>query len=195
MKSLQYLGFSEQQITALLWLGIAFAVILSAIIITLYLLNALALQKISKQEEKGVYWLGFIPIARAFLVSTLANPRRRWVGAAYVLMTALHALALVWGFTACVEAVNTVFPLAEAAVKGGITLLEEQLLPVISFINIVGAAIILAVIKKILYLICFNRILRELGIGSATAYTVLCVPFGFLAPIFLYSAARKEYGQ
>lgn len=195
MKSLQYLGFSEQQITALLWLGLAFVVILSAIIITLYLLNALALQKISKHEGKGMGWLGFIPVARAVLVSALANTRRRWLGAAYVLITVLHILVLFWAFTAYTEVVNTVFPLAEAAVKGGITLLEEQLLPVISFINIIGAAIIIAVIKKILYLICFNRILRELGVGRATVYTVLCVPFGFLAPIFLYSAARKEYEQ
>lgn len=192
MKSLEYLGFTAQQITALWWLGIAFTVIFCAIVITLYLLNAIALYRISKKRGVGVSGIAFLPIVNAVLVDSLASRNKRAVGKLYLVATVVKIAVFVWGITSLIETVAVVLPLAEAAAQNGSALLETQIMPVISNLKILAIFVIAALIKKVFYLFCFNEILRCQGVRNSAVYTALCVPFGFLAPVFLYSAAKRE---
>lgn len=191
MKSLEQLGLSAQQITALLWLSFAFAVIFCAIVIALYLINAIALYRISKKRGVGVSWVAFLPVVNAVLVDSLASHHKRGVGKLYIATVVLQIIVWAWAISSFVETLGVVLPLAEAAAQSGTALLETQIMPVVNNLKITALSVIVAVVKKVFYLLCFNEILRLQGVSKSVLYTVICIPFGFLAPVFLYSAAKK----
>ena len=192
-------GIDEGVIAGVISMVAIYAAIIAIICLSLYILRALGVYKMSKTAGISSPWVAFVPIANSYTFGKLAEKYRRKDGKKSEKFSVLLLIFDILTLIACVclivftvISLATIFSNAKIAYDNGTDMTLSQFSSLIPVIVFYVVTLLSAFVYTVLHYVAFWRIVASFDNSNATLYTVLSVFFSFLDPIFLFIIRNKQ---
>ena len=168
---------------------VIFYLIMLAVCITFYVLQALGLYTVAKRRGINHPWLAWVPVGNLWLLGTISD-QYQYVAKGRVRNRRKVLLGLIIGmFGVLILACG----LAVGAVIGMSDMLSGAMLALVVICYI--AYVVLAIVVTVFQYIAYYDLFASCDPGNAVLYLVLSIVFNITLPFFVFSCRKKDLGM